>query len=269
MTKVFEDLSRGGGATRTLSDGTKVSRLFLVSEITGNRPDIIPNALTAGNIPRVGDRHPSIPSIICDTVTANPTDADKAEVTANYSTLKHGNTPVNEEAEVSITLSGSVQSVTTNEFFLSNNKKELMKLEYRYPQDKNPEGVNKPVEIVPTANREQAIITAVMSRLEDEHPLQKAVGFVEHTNKRTFLGTGPRTWLCTSIGGVSNDSGETYQVTYTFEYRSETWDVVLAFADKETGAIPVDVDGQPSAKKPFKLQPTADFGRLRLEGFQS
>jgi len=234
--EVFEDLVKGQ-ATSTLADGTKVTRVFMVSGIEGNPADIIPGALTAGQIPRVGDPHPSIGTITCDSVTATPVDAAQVQVSANYSTLRTGQTGVDEEARVQISFSSSVQGVETNEFFSGTTKK-LMVLEYTFPPEEDPEGTSKPKKVVPTATREQAILVATLSRLESEPPLTKAVNFVEHTNKRTFLGTGARTWLCTSITGVSSDGGETYQVTYTFEYRSETWDVKLAWADQETGATP-------------------------------
>lgn len=264
--QVFEDLVKGQ-ATSTLADGKKVTRVFMVTGIQGNPVDIIPAALTAGSIPQVGDAHPSIGTITCDSVTANPVDAAEVQVSANYSTLREGQTGVDEEAQVQISFSSSVQSVETNEFFDGTNKK-LMVLEYTFPPDEDPEGTATPKKVVPTASREQAILVATLSRLESEPPLNKAVQFVEHTNKRTFLGTGARTWLCTSITGVSSDGGETYQVTYTFEFREETWDVKLAWADQETGAIPDDVDTQAEAFKDFQLQPTANFQELDLEQFQ-
>lgn len=263
--RVEPDLVKGN-VSRTLSDGTKVTRVYMVSEIEGNRSDIIFNA--TGAVPQPGDVHPTIPRIRVESVTANPVDSNTVEVTVVYATLKIGDSQVNEDAETQITIGGSVQSVLTNQFFEGRNKK-LMVLKYTFPPDEDPEGTATEKEIVPTANREQAIITATLSRLEDEDPLNKAIEFVEHTNSRTFLGTRPRTWLCTSINGVSNDSGETFQVTYVFEFREETWDAVLAFTDKETGAIPSDVDTQADAQRPFQLQPTADFGQLDIEAFQS
>lgn len=265
--RVDEDLAKGGQATSTLADGIKVSRVFMVSGIEGNPSGIIPAALTAGRIPQVGEPHPSIGNITCDSVTAVPVDGAEVQVTANYSALKTGQTAVDENAQVQISFSSSVQSVETNQFFNASNNKELMILEYTFPPDEDPNGVAGPKKIVPTATREQAILVATLSRLESKPPLEKSKAFTEHLNKRTFLGSGPRTWLCTSITGVSSDGGQTYQVTYVFEFSQDKWDTTLAWRDEETGAIPDDVDTQPEALKAFQLQPTANFQDLDLEQF--
>lgn len=271
---VFEDLARGGGATSALGGGFKVQRLFVVDNIEGNPADIIPRGLTAGGIPKTGDIHPSVPRIRCNNVSATPIDANKVEVTASYETLSFGKTPVDEEAEIQISINGSVQSVLTNQFF-KGNKKVGMTLEYTFPPNKDKKGLppNTPQKIVPTANREQAIISISLSRLESEHPLNKAIQFVDKTNSKSFLGTKERTWLCRAITGVSGDSGETYQVTYQFEFKAENWDVFIFWADKNTGEIPAEVAEKPSAftesAKFFQLQRTADFGKLKLEKFGS
>lgn len=271
---VFEDLVRGGGATTALGGGFKVQRLFVVDNIEGNPHDIIPRSLSAQGIPKPGDIHPAVPRIRCNSVTANPIDANKCEVTASYETLSFGSTPVDEEAEIQISINGSVQSVTTNQFF-EGTKKVGMSLTYTYPPNKDRKGLppNTPQKVVPEAIREQAIISISLSRLESEHPLNKAIRFVDRTNSKGFLGTGKKTWLCRAITGVSGDSGETYQVTYQFEFKSEGWDVFIFWADKNTGEIPAEVAEKPKAfpeaAKLFQLQKTADFGKLKLEKFGS
>jgi len=50
-----------------------------------------------------------------------------------------------------------------------------------------------------------------------------------------------RTWLCTGIGGRSQDNGLTYDVTYTFQYREDTWDETARFVDAGTGQTPSDI----------------------------
>jgi len=264
MTKVFEDL-KGGSMNVSLTGGTKIVRRFLVSEIEGNKFDIIPLAVIAGGVPIIGELHPSVPFQIVDSITTEVKGSNEVGLNINYTSAQFA---VDEEAQVHITISATVQAVLTNEFVEGGGKK-LMVLEYEYPPDEDPEGTPGPKKIVPTATKQQALIVVTLSRLESKDPLNKAVLFVDKTNERNFLGTGPRTWLCASINGVSNDGGKTYQVTYVFEFQRESWDVVLAFTDKETGEIPIDVEEQPEAKKTFQLQFVNDFGDLELEEFAS
>ena len=263
MTKIFEDV-KGGSVNVSLKGGTKIVRKFIISEISGNRPDIIPNAVFASGVPKVGDIHPTVEFQICTSITTEVIGAVEVAVNVTYSSAEFA---VDEEAQVHITISGTVQSVVTNEFFVSG-EKQLMILEYEYPADEDPEGTAIAKKIVPTASKEQALIVVTLRRLESKTPLNKAAKFVDKTNSKTFLGTGKKTWLCTSINGVSSDGGKTYEVTYVFEYRREDWDVVLAFTDKDTGLIPIDVEDQPEAKKKFQLQDTLDFGNLNLEEFE-
>ncbi len=72
-----------------------------------------------------------------------------------------------------------------------------------------------------------------------------------------------KTWLCTGIGGRSQDNGLTYDVTYTFQYREDTWDADIRFIDPGTGDTPSDVvDG--TGFKTVQIYKTADFNLLEL-----
>lgn len=57
-------------------------------------------------------------------------------------------------------------------------------------------------------------------------------------------GAAARTWLCTALGGVSDDGGDTFLVTAEFAYREDTYDETVVYIDPETGRMPDDiVDG--------------------------
>ena len=263
MTKVHEDV-KGGSINVTLQNGAKVMRKFIISEIEGNPSAIIFNGINAGGVPRPGDPHPDIPFQTVESIQSDVLGSNEIALSINYSNIAQA---VDEEAQVFISISGSVQSVLTNEFFTPVGK-QLMQLDYRYPLNRDPEGTNTVKKIIATANKQQAIIVVTLKRLESENPLTKAVRFVDRINTRRFLGTGPRTWLCSSITGDSNDGNETYQVSYVFEFRPQTWDVDLFFTNKETGEIPIDVKDQPLAFNNFQIQEAVDFGALNLELFE-
>jgi hypothetical protein len=75
--------------------------------------------------------------------------------------------------------------------------------------------------------------------------------------------SGLRTWLCTGIGGRSQDNGLTYDVTYTFQYRADTWDATIRFIDPGTGQAPADLVAG-TGYKDVEVYPLADFNLLGL-----
>ena len=73
----------------------------------------------------------------------------------------------------------------------------------------------------------------------------------------------PKTWLCTGIGARTQDRGITYDVTYNFQYRADTWDHTIRFLDPGTGQPPSDlVEG--TGYKDVQVYLTADFNLLNL-----
>lgn len=70
-------------------------------------------------------------------------------------------------------------------------------------------------------------------------------------------------WLCTSIVGRSQDNGRTYDVTYTFQYRRDTWNETVRFIDPGTGQPPSDLVSGTGYKDVFVYE-TANFNLLEL-----
>jgi hypothetical protein len=84
-------------------------------------------------------------------------------------------------------------------------------------------------------------VMAEFIRTEDESPLQKAkefVGTVANSGWRFDPGVGNYKWMCTGISGDSNDRGETYVVTYSFEYNEDGFDPLVVYT----------IDGKPAPK---------------------
>ena len=73
-----------------------------------------------------------------------------------------------------------------------------------------------------------------------------------------YLLSGPRTWLCEKVNGVSRDGGITYEAAMTFHQRKQTWDVPVTFVDPHDGLPPADiVNGV--GRKLVGVLPQADF----------
>lgn len=267
--KVFEDMV-AGQVGDSQGSGTSATRIFIVQGVEGNRHQIIFNSLNTGKVPKVGDPHPGIPNIFVESRNATPKDSDIVEVQINYKPRSISNSSPDEEAQTQISISGTVQTVKTNKHIkLQGNKEveELMILKYKYPTGKAPDGVDNTKEAVHTAEKQEANIVVKMSKQESFDPINLANKYVSKLNSKTFLGTKPFTWMCTNISGQSNDSGETYQNTYEFQFAPDGWEIDAAFADEQSGKIPVDIESQALALQNFRLQRSLNFKLLKLEGF--
>lgn len=104
-------------------------------------------------------------------------------------------------------------------------------------------------------------------RREVASPITKAIANTGFVNSAS-LGGGTyavRTLLCLGIEGVSTDDGESYQVSYRFQYRPATWDAVIAYIDPETDRPHEDIDiGTADGIEVVKVYSEVDFSSLTL-----
>jgi len=80
---------------------------------------------------------------------------------------------------------------------------------------------------------------------EAASPLNKSIYYKGTVNNGGWVGMpDAEARTCTDITGKSNDGGETYEVTYVFEYRKDGWDETAVFINPDDGKPPQDlVDG--------------------------
>lgn len=268
-TRIIEDLL-GGRTNLSLDAGFTATRIFFADQIVGNPDAIQFQAIQNGQIPNTGTPHPTIPLILVDSIDAQSVGAKQVKLTVNYKALKRGNTQPDEEAQTQITVGGSIQTVRTNKHIVLQGGREVEELiivKYSYPIGLAPDGVDQPKEVVGTIDKQIPLIVATLSRRESTDPAQKAFDFVGKLNSRKFIGGKPKLWLCTKIGGPSNDSGATYQISYEFMRAEGGWNTDVAFTDAKTGLIPTDIEDQPEALINVRSQRTADFGDLKLGPF--
>lgn len=82
------------------------------------------------------------------------------------------------------------------------------------------------------------------TRREPASPRSKARTYVGKVNSAS-LGDGDYaigTLLCLGIEGETTDGGESYNVTYRFQYRPKTWVATVVYIDPETDRPHDDVD---------------------------
>jgi hypothetical protein len=103
----------------------------------------------------------------------------------------------------------------------------------------------------------------MFSRREGFSPAFKSRNFVGRTNSGTWGGDPPGSWLCTRIEGVSDDGGQTFNVTYEFQYNIDTWLATVVFIDPDTGRPPENlIEGE--GLKQVQVYPRVDFNLLNL-----
>jgi len=269
--EVREDLVKGS-TSLSLSEGWTSTRIFFVSGIVGNPDSIGYEAIRSGAIPRVGMPHPTIPLILVDSISSKPEGANMVELTISYKARSGGGTEPDEEAQTQMTVGGSVQNVQTNKHIVKNKGKkdseEKIIVEYVYPDNLSPEGKPKGFvyKVVATINKQIPNLVVNFSRTESNNPLAKAVKHLGKLNSKPFLGDKAGFWMCTNLGGPSNDGGETYQVSYEFTRSEGGWNTDVAFADERTGKIPEDAGEKGNEKALINVitQEMIDFNNLRL-----
>lgn len=108
----------------------------------------------------------------------------------------------------------------------------------------------------------------LFERKESTNPAANSLTYTGAVNS-VALGSGDyaiRTLLCLGIEGSSTDDGETWQVTYRFQYRSNTWDATLIYIDPETDRPHDDVDiAGADGVTTARIYREADFTSLDLD----
>lgn len=117
--------------------------------------------------------------------------------------------------------------------------------------------------IQPVAFR-KAFPVIEFSRLEENSPRSRAQTHVGTINSTTWNGYAVGTVLCTAIVGTTRDSGQSYDVRYEFEYRSQGWDATVVFIDEDTGRPPAGLVEGVSKKSDIELYDSSNFGALNI-----
>lgn len=186
----------------------------------------------------IGAAHPSTSSSIISEFRPKSASDEVVEIEIIYKPWAAGDSS---EVEVGT----NVQQTETNKDVNG----DLIVLEYTYPDDyvQDSKKAGQTIQQGGMISFQKPTSYKVFTKTESSDPSVKARTYVGTTN---LLGwtkdptAAAKTWMCKGIVGRSQNGGSTYRVTYTFEYREDTWDETSIFINPDDGKPPQDlVDG--------------------------
>jgi hypothetical protein len=215
------DQIEGAAARRTL-EGWEAQRVAYVSGLTGNFHQRMAQAIGAEGIPSLRQAHPSMTGIFVTTIDAQPAGVDGAMVRITYSSSNGQQLPApGEPAQIEV---GATLCQTTTTQDIAGNP-----LTVTLGDDEDaPTQIARVTRLAPQ-------VTVRYSRLETSSPGSKARTFVGRINSTEVFGSEEGTWMCTAITGRSHDGGETYEVSYDFQYNPDGWQPAVVYLDPATG----------------------------------
>jgi hypothetical protein len=259
--KVTKDVIAGASSITTLYKGQEEVRVFVVENVVGDGYAKLNNAKTGPDIPKIGDPHPSISGIIAKQIVGDGISTDIVTVAVKYGPPDRLQpTP----DQVIITVGSSLTTAETNLDVDGN----ILQTQYTYPDpyDETPHWKGSVLTHAAMVQKLIPTSRASLTRLEDESPLFLSSFYVGRINVLPFLGALAGFWMCTDISGDSQDGGKTYNVTYTFEYKYDTWDQQVVFISSDTGDPPAFATQQEldAGVRTYQIYPAIDFNQLGL-----
>jgi hypothetical protein len=278
---VKKNVLAGSGARKSLRYGwEQVPRAFLVTGLSDTTQAVYPSALAAATAAdstfALGQRHPTTGMTLCvaQDVEFTPEGPHAVKVTMTYKrnesvdeTTGGGETKPC-EIEVGATLQQESTNVDVNG--------SVMQISY------TPTGESMSVPYKGTVSVMRPRRTLTFSRTEATSPAYKASQYVGKVNSGSWPGietaATAREYLCSGIVGRSNDGGESYAVTYTFEDSvdpSNSWDAFVYAIDPATGRPPegvhdivwtANLGNSGNGWGRFQMYKTIDFDGLKLLG---
>lgn len=260
-TVVFMDLLNGNSGNLNLSKGWTFDRQATVSGVTGDAHEKVINAANADGMPKTGDPHPNFHGVILQDINCLSVSADIVKLVLKYR-APDGLVPTADDVVVRV--GSSLSQVETN---VDRNGNVLFTT-YTYPSDYElrPELRSKTIKQPAIVQKLIPVPDLTLTRLEDESPLVLSSIYVGAVNSVPFQGGAARTWMCTNIDGISQDGGEKWNVTYSFQHRRDTWDKTIVFEDPQTSHPPVFDTPAATALgiKTYQIYQLIDFNALAL-----
>lgn len=248
MSKAKIDHVEGSSLTLT-SEGYEAQRSARVSGLAGSAPDRLHAALKAHGMPRIGDPHPSIPDLRVVKVAVEPDSPTDATVKITYRSPQGSHA-----GRSTVEIGASVANTTVMEDMAGN----------RITVAYSPTGKAEDLRTQTTrVSRLAPQTTLQITRVELTSPLDKARRFIGGVNQTAVFDGPAGTWLCVAITGNSADGGNSYSVTYKFQFDPEGWQPTVAYIDPGTRQPPTDlVKGVGS--KTVHIYPELEFKELGL-----
>jgi hypothetical protein len=242
MATVSVDIVDGGSGKLTV-DGWELTRIATVSGLTGtgNARLIEAVAAVAAVTGNIGSAHPGYAYALLESFQPEHLSTNVVKVSCVYKTLD----PADDVNYAEIEVGTSLEQVETNKDTDGN----LITVSYTYPADYKLDDKkrNQTITQSGTVSTSAPKSSIVYSRRETGSPGSKSREYVGNVNAAGWQldqdspGADARTWKCMSIVGRSQDGGVTFDVTYVFEYRADTWEEWVRFVNPDDGKTPSDV----------------------------
>jgi len=248
MPTVKSDLLDGAEIQQ---DGNSISRtrIFYVCGLSATNPAsaILPLALNAPGIPQVGDCDPDIPGLYCRQRRVLPgVGPDDATI---YITYKSPDGTFGNQQRIEV---GATASEVLTEKDRDGNP---VTIAYTAPGGSvYPTLPGK----IPTLKSRS---TLVITRLEPSSPDAISRQYTGCANSSPWHNGDANQWRCLGIVGRSTDGGQTYIVTYSFEFNPDGWFETLAYPN--VPLTPSDIQNL-NGYAVYAPLPQADFNALGL-----
>lgn len=230
------------------------------------------NALTSADIPKLGSPHVRVVGAVVRRVRGvfMPDSPSQVMCEIEWGFLSEGNfnqDPSDRFAEPSIEISTTIQQAVTSKD-VEGNFIILTGDQLGETDDSTSDVLAGPPQLA-KVEYPLAMTTVIVRRREGFSPGPNSklyVGKVNENPSATDLTFGDEDhyWMCTRLGGFSEDAGTTWNVTYEFQRHPDNWNVNLVYLHPATG-LPISrpVPGK-SVLENVRIIPAKNFYELDL-----
>ncbi len=267
-------LLEDSGASNS-GDGFEITEAYMIEGMGGNPQDKTYIALTAPDVPQLGDPHQGSATAVLSCVSQSvsfkgPTQA-KVVCTFRIPRVDAGEPPAGDTGAIDEIVdlgTISVGATAASRESFEDIKGTRMVVSHNVEKDDGAGGTTTElVEQVRSASVTEPQTVLRVTRLEIGSPDVKAREFVGTVNNKPIgrldsVGV----WLCTRIDGTSNDGGKTYSVTYEFQRNRLPWGFLAQFIDADTGLPILKADLNTGKEDQFyETYVKTDFSKLGIK----
>jgi hypothetical protein len=256
---VITDIIEGHSGRYTF-DGWQLERIFVVSGVTGTGHARLENALNTSGVPELGDAHPTSTGSYLREAIPSADDSDTVRIRCIYATPGWESSR-QELGTVEVNANLSQTETNVDRLGLDITTGYTYPADYAYSEKLRSTYVEQGgmlSKLVP----DLSITKSQVEYLDPQPKAKEYVGTVNNGPWSLAPSDASGTWLCTGIVGRSNDGGTTWLVTYSFQYRGDTWTSTAVFIDPHTGKPPADLGAMGVVD--YELYDLKNFNNLGL-----
>ena len=243
------------------AEGEELTVSMMITGLAETGLAKIAEAMALDDVPGMGDVHPDLDTLYVSGIRLKSLDAKVLELEHIYTGRSSGI-----DNDFGFGTGGSGDSMEVGATVIS--------------EDRNADGDNVPLSVSYTdaegvVHEQGGMVTILVpqmtktfTRRTTYDPAYDAIDFVGAVNSAIWplmLEARAGELLCTGIVGRSSDWGQTWEVTYSFQYNSRGWDSQqIVYIDPETGRPPDDVVDGNGVETITGMYELRDFAGLQL-----